>query len=235
MSNSHSDDTEADFEEPNLSTTVDTFASRIQRRIREQALERDQSRQEEKIRHARLLKAMSAIRKALQETHKIQLGERCFFELHVTDWQGWPRVDLFLRDVLAPEQAILGLVVTANDHNNQGRIIFRSLDDKPLGLLEVARPEEFQKLPLLLKRIVREFLDTSSNYVLNPPRPEEILSQQTKQIALDPGEDEKGALFEEKVTGDGFYVDDFAGGNDNLVDTLLGPPLAQPTLTKAKA
>lgn len=210
---------EDDLCEPDLAATVGNFANRIARKMREQELERDEHQREEKVRQARILKAMTSIRRALQEAHKIQLGDRCSFQLEVSDWDGWPKVELLLVDSLAPDFPVQGLVVIASDRNRKGKIVFRTLADKPLGYVDVGDQVEYQRIPFLLKRIVRDFLDSSSTYVLNPPSPDEILAEQTKALSLD--DEDEGRKLESAE----FFIDEISRHSDNVVETATEEPL----------
>ena len=197
-----------------LQSTVDNFASRMQRRIREQQQERERSEELAKARRELLLKAMTSIRRSLQDAHKINLGDRCSYELTVSDWEGWPKIELLLRDSLTPSSPIQGLAVSVAETSDSGRIVFRTIDHQHLGVFDIAT-DELQKLPLLLRRIVRDFLDTTSAYVLDPPPAEELLEQQTKMIELE-GEQ---INFSDKYSSEEFYLETLSSSADNLVET----------------
>lgn len=165
-----------------LGATADTFASRMQRRLKEQEAKVEQSRQALEARHNLMLQAMTTIRKALISTSRINLGERFSFVLDVNDWEGWPRVELNLVDGCAPDLVPHALIITANDRKNLGTVHIGTKSGESLARLQLEQPQEIEKLPLLLKKAVRHFLDIVAGYVLNPPSPQELLSEQAKSL-----------------------------------------------------
>ncbi|MDC0358011.1 hypothetical protein OAO01_04275 [Oligoflexia bacterium] len=168
-----------------MDSTVSTFSNRLQRKLKEQEVQDDVSQRDAEARHAKMLQAMNTIRKALQDTCKIRLGDRFHFHLEVDDWEGWPRVILNLVDAFAPEQADYGLTVTANDRHSLGTILISRRTGEVLGKIHLCNPSELTRLPLLLKKTVRKFLDVVAEYVLNPVDPEDLLESQTKSVESD--------------------------------------------------
>lgn len=197
-----------------LESTVDNFASRLQRRLKEKETESDHSERAKEARHGRMLKAMTTIRKALQETCKIKLGDRFSFDLEVNDWEGWPRVELNLIDSFAPERIDYGLIVSANDRNELGTVLLSLRSGEMLGKIQLADPEQFAKLPLMLKRAVRGYLDIIADYVLNPKKPEELLEVQSQRIE----DEELDAVDKELQTVD-VFSEDHVDYNENRVET----------------
>jgi hypothetical protein len=196
-----------------LGNTFSAFENRLQRKLKEQEKKEDVSEQKKKQRHTRMLQAMNTIRKALQDTCKIRLGDRFQFELDVTDWQGWPRVDLNLVDSLAPERTDYALIVSANDRSEKGNIVISMADAKVLATCHLCDIEEMKRLPLVLKKTVRDFLDLVADYVLNPPRPEDILDVQAQEIDVE--EDQVDSSLKEVNV----FSDDDLIADKNLVDT----------------
>ncbi len=196
-----------------LGATADTFASRMQRRLKEQEVKEQHSRQALDARHALMLQAMTTIRKALVSTSRINLGERFSFELDVNDWEGWPRVELNLVDGCSPEDSIHALIITANDRKNLGTVHIGTKSGESLARLHLEQPQELEKLPLLLKKAVRHFLDIVAAYVLNPPSPQELLSEQSKSLGssdfdtVDRALESQDLFREEVAKGDGNTVE----------------------------
>ncbi|MCB0310238.1 MAG: hypothetical protein KDD42_03320, partial [Bdellovibrionales bacterium] len=120
--------------------------------------------------------------------------------------EGWPRVELSLIDSHAPNRSDFGMVVSADDHKERGLIGIAMKSGELLGEIELAQPEQLKKLPVILKRSVRSFLDQVGAYVLNPPKPEDLIEVSTRPIHLDNFEeqDSKAAdsLAEEDVFAD---------------------------------
>lgn len=165
-----------------LGATAETFAGRMQRRLKEQEQKESESRKAVQARHVLMLQAMTTIRKALVSTSRIHLGERFSFDLEVNDWEGWPRVELNLIDNLAPLRIEHALIITANDRKNLGTVQISTKSGETLARLQLEQQSELEKLPLVLKKAVRHFLDLISGYILNPPSPQELLEQQAKSL-----------------------------------------------------
>lgn len=165
-----------------LGATAETFAGRMQRRLKEQELKDSETRKAVQARHVLMLQAMTTIRKALVSTSRIHLGERFSFDLEVNDWEGWPRVELNLMDALAPTRIEHALIITANDRKNLGTIQISTKSGETLARLQLEQAGEIDKLPLILKKAVRHFLDLISGYILNPPSAQELLEEQSKSL-----------------------------------------------------
>lgn len=165
-----------------IDSTVGSFASRIKRKLQEQAEHDSEALRSRETRHSLMLNAMTNIRRALQETCKIELGERFSFRLETGDWEGWPRVELRLIDALDPQALEHALIVTATDRKELGTIAIDTKGGKRLGQVHLQGPEEFPRVQVVLKRALRDFLDTVGAYILNPKAPAEVIECQTKPI-----------------------------------------------------
>ena len=172
-------------ESVSLASTVDSFANRIRRKLKESEERKDLSQKITTERHALMLKAMTAIRKALMDSARISLGERFKFDLRTTDWEGWPRVELKLVDSHAPDQETISLMVLAHDRHDMGTIQMALKSGEILGRVHLRDANEYARLPMLLKRCVRNYLDLVANYVLNPQKIEETLAHQTRALDED--------------------------------------------------
>lgn len=166
-----------------VGATVEAFADRMKRKLKEQESIADQSKKASDARHALILQALTTIRKALQETAKIDLGDRFHFELDVSDWEGWPRLDLNLIDGIAPEIVSYALTVTAHDRNETGLIQMNMKSGESVGHVALKNKEEFEKLPIVLKRAIRRFLDSVTPHILNPASPKAAAPKNTEITA----------------------------------------------------
>lgn len=171
-----------------LGSTVGNFANRIARKLREQEVLEDHSQKVTEQRQGRVLQAIATIRKVLNETRKIKLGKRFFLDLRVDDWEGWPRIELNLIDNKMPERIDYGLLVSANDRRERGTVRIALRSGQLLGHFELAEPEEMKRIPLVLKKSVRSFLDAVAEYVLNPVKPSETIEEQTKNLDAEKNE-----------------------------------------------
>ncbi len=198
-----------------VGTTVEAFADRMKRKLKEQETLADQSRKASDARHALILQSLTTIRKALQETAKITLGDRFSFELDISDWEGWPRLDLNLIDSTNPEIINHALIVTAHDRNELGLIQLNLKSGECIGRVMLKDPEEFEKLPIVLKRAIRKYLDTVTPYILNPAPEKENAEKKAAQPSATTVEDV--ATNKALQTVD-FFVDD-QDGQDNIVES----------------
>lgn len=211
-----------------VGSALGSFANRIARKLKEQEQQNDISKKEAKERHARMLSAMSTARKALAEVQKISFGERFSLQISNSDWEGWPRVQVDLIDSLAPQRVDHGLVIIATDNNSQGKIQFSLKSGKILTYVSLVEPKELERLPILLKRTVRQFLELVTAYVLDPIKPEDLIETQTKPID-DPQEAD---VIGNKLMGEDLFSDDSSHKKSVLVDTAEVEPLATIQLLK---
>lgn len=195
-----------------LGGTVDTFATRLKRRLKEQQTQDDAARRATEERHARMLQAMTLIRKALQESCKINLGSRFCFKLKVTDWEGWPKVELCLLDQLSGGACNSALVVTTHDRDQTGAVCFSNLGERPLGKVLLSDPNEMERLPKLLKKCVRDFLDLISPTVVNPQAP----AYQETKIEIDDHHENQEAS--EKLKDEDLFTEQQHSGDQNRVE-----------------
>ena len=217
-------DTQEDTTLQSVGNTVGTFAHRLQRKLKEQQVQQSESDKLRESRHALIYQAMTTIRKALAETGKIKLGDRFRFRLQVSDWEGWPKVELLLVDSVAPERVDYFLEVTANDRNDLGTILIKTNGKEVLGRLQLHDPREFKRLPVILKRAVRQYLDVIAAYVLNPKKPEELLEVQAKNLEEEAPVDRVSSALQ----GANVFAEEDNFASDNLVEEESGEdvPLA---------
>lgn len=197
-----------------LGSTVGSFSSRLQRKLKEQEALDEQAGKARETRHNLLLQAMTTIRRALQETCKIKLGERFSFNLDVSDWEGWPRVEVQLVDHQIPEWNDLGLIVTAHDRKEQAIIQISMRSGQVLGRLEVNSAEQFSRIPSALKRCVRQFLDSVGYHVLNAPKPEAV-----KSLSEDLKFDDEIDPLNERLKREDVFEEDLSHASDNTVSS----------------
>lgn len=197
-----------------LGSTVGSFTNRLQRKLKEQEILDEEVTRAREIRHSLMLQAMTTIRRALQETCKIRLGERFCFALDVSDWEGWPRVEVQLVDNQIPEWSDLGIIVTAHDRKDQGIIQISMRSGQILGRLEVNNPEQFTRIPTSLKRCVRQFLDCVGYHVLNAPKPEVI-----KSLSEDLKFDDEIDPVNEKLKKENVFEEELQQSTENLVSS----------------
>lgn len=191
----------------------------MQRRIKEQEAKQSESKKANESRRTLMLQAMTTVRKALSATARISMGDRFSFAIEVGDWEGWPRVDLNLVDSLAPERCEHALIITAYDRKGAGTIQLNLRSGEVLARLHVDDPIELEKLPLILKKTVREFLDIVAEYVLNPKSAEDLVEVQSKPInhAIFDTDEQSDPTQNELGTED-LFGQELPERNDNRVD-----------------
>lgn len=165
-----------------VGSTVGTFAQRLQRKLKAKAVEEDQVQRASETRTSIILKAMSSVRKALQEASRVQLGKRFSLRCTNDDWEGWPRVKLDLIDRVSPTTIKYGLIITSKDSNDTGYINISLASGELITKLLFSEASDLQKLPLSLKKALRDFLGIIEQYVLDPESPDESLEIQTRAI-----------------------------------------------------
>ena len=195
-----------------LSQTVGSFANRLKRKLEAQKEQLSESEKARDRRHTLMLQAMTTIKKALSETSKISLGERFSFKLSVSDFEGWPKLELSLLDSFSKDFADFGIAVTASDRKDLGLISVQNRTGAILGQLLLSEENQIQRLPFFLKRSLREFLDSVGNYVLNPKKPEELLETQTKNL-----DSTDFDHISKKLEGENLFVEHEADSETNRV------------------
>lgn len=199
-------------ENPGLSPRAGLFESRIKRKLKEKDEKAAEESKAAVVRQQQILQTMTTIRKALSETVKIKLGERFRFDLQIGDWEGWPRLQLALVDLWIPEDYPLYLRVSAHDRHGLGTIMFGMNDAEVLGAVHLADPQELPRIPLVLKKAVRIFLDSVTSYVLSPKDPSEVV----KRISLDDVTSDVDEV-SHKLKDVGVFSDDLDRRSDNVL------------------
>jgi hypothetical protein len=200
--------------------TVENFASRIRRKLKEQEVQQGESSRLATERQGRILHAMTSVRKALHKASKISLGGRFKFALDMSDWEGWPKLELRLVDTLAPDLSSIALVASASDRNELGAVVLHLRSGEVLGRVHLNDLAELAKLPLLLKKCLRQYLDTVAHQVLNPSRVEESLEVQTAPLEIAFEEETAAHLSDQDV----FVEDEINFGTDNQVEVAAEAP-----------
>jgi len=206
-----------------LGTTVGSFASRLKRKLQEQAEIGSELLKAHEERKVLMMSAMTTIRRALQDISKINLGERFQFRIEVSDWEGWPRVEVNLIDALVPENIERGMTITAYDRKDQGIINIETRTGRSLGRVFFDTPQEASRLPLVLKKALRDFLDDAGQYVLNPKSPEDLAECQAKPVETAEFDAIGDKLSREEVFSDDLYLQDQNRVSESEEAAPLGP------------
>lgn len=166
-----------------LSRTADVFTTRIQRRKKEHAEQKDAEQQESQDRHRRMLQILANIRRSLVDVARINLGERFSFKLKVDDWEGWPRLTICLEDTQDANAELPVLQVTASDRQSKGIVqIYVGTSERAVRV-SLLDPSSLTKLPSLLRQCAREYLDDIAELILAIEHaPEDHLSALDEKI-----------------------------------------------------
>jgi hypothetical protein len=169
-----------------LGNTLGSFENKLQKRLQEQATETNKTQEANTIRNKIILQGLNTIRKALNETQNIKLGDRFSLELDVNDWNGWPRLELNLVDSQIPDGYEQTLTVSIQERNETGIIEFKNKMGLIFGDLAMTSEQELTRIPIVLKKSVRAFLDQVAEYVINPLSPEEAIKTRTHFEEIQP-------------------------------------------------
>ncbi|MCB0319230.1 MAG: hypothetical protein KDD56_10785 [Bdellovibrionales bacterium] len=174
-----------------LGNTVDAFANKLQRKLSNKQELLEEIERKKQYCGQLLLQAMSAIRKALQETSKINLGARFEFLLDVEDRDGWPKLSLVLHDTEYPDEKDHVFFASAIAREENYFVLFHTGSEKNLGRVDIKEDSDLELVPRVLKNAVRTFLDTTADYVLNPKQaedkfePVDIIDQEAEEKNTD--------------------------------------------------
>jgi len=152
--------------QPDLSTTLDAFESRIQLRKSAKKVAESEADKALKARHAALLSTMMNIRRSLSQIAKLDLGDRFSLSLDADDWQGWPRLLVRLEDQLDPRSEYPYLQVVAHDRLEKAFVEFSQSNLPKLEKLSLVDKNDVQRLPAAMKRCVRSYLDLVEKIVI---------------------------------------------------------------------
>lgn len=152
--------------ESDLAATAKAFNTRIRERKKAQEQALDEAEKAAHLRHGTMIKALVRIRKSLREVIRIDLGERFSFFLQADDWQGWPRLAIRLEDKDLPEEEYPSLIVTAHDRQAKGMIEILYDQNLAPSQISLLREQDLQRLPKMLRKCVRTYLDTIADIVL---------------------------------------------------------------------
>ncbi len=202
-----------------LSSTMQAFHHRIQRKKREQEKTLSEAERLTRQRQLTLLRALVNIRKSLREVARIELGERFKLVLVADDYHGWPRLAVRVHDNVLPQGEYPFLRVTSHDRQQKGAIEIEFDPSQPTEILSMANESEVKRLPNVLKKCVRSFLDLTGDIVLEAERRVDDLKSDGSPQSANAEE-----FYQEKKTDQGpalsedLFSDDLP--NEDLLDAL---------------
>ncbi len=203
-----------------LASTARAFNTRIRERKKAQELAQGEAEKAAYQRHATMIQALVRIRKSLRDVIRIDLGERFSFQLHADDWQGWPRLSIRLHDADLPEEEYPSLTVTAHDRQAKG--VIEILYDLNLGANQISllREQDSKRLPKLLRKCVRTYLDTIADIVLEVESQGEDTSTDTFLANKDSAEfeEKKRPAEEDESLKVDLFDEDY--GEDDILEAL---------------
>jgi hypothetical protein len=203
-----------------ISKTAKAFNTRIQRKTREKKQAVGVAEKAARSRQTLLLNSMMQIRKSLREVTRIDLGERFVFSLLADDSGGWPRLTIKLSDTDFPNEEYPGFAVICHDRkaNAEIEITFHPLE-KP-ERLHLVEDNQVKRLPLILRKCVRVYLDMVADIVLEAVgKPTEAEDEQLiKQRNSDSFNETHQIAEESDSLSADLYEEDF--GRDEILETL---------------
>ncbi len=198
-----------------LNSTTEAFKARFQQQKREQDQALSAAELATKTRHQLMLQALTTIRKSLLELRRIELGDRFRLEITADEWRGWPRIIVSLGDNVIRDAEYPKFQVSANDRQEKGLIEINSgaaptSTSPPLVTVAMRDDSDLARLPIVLKRSVRNYLDTIAQTILEAERKldnqleETMLSKKTASEFEEKKKVEKqpelsGDLFEDQI------------------------------------
>lgn len=211
----------------NLNATTEAFRARFQQQKKEQDQALSEAESAARLRQKLIVQALTTIRKSLLELKRIELGERFRLEIAADEWRGWPRITVLLADNVLRTADYPKLQVTANDRQDKGLIEINSgapptATTPTIVTVSMREEADLARLPVVLKRSVRNFLDTIAQTILEA---EKRLDRELEEAAL---AQRQAADFNEKskdksapeLSGDLFEDAVFTKGPFEMIDSI---------------
>ncbi|MCC6221060.1 MAG: hypothetical protein IT291_07465 [Deltaproteobacteria bacterium] len=209
----HSDHGELDpnsiLPNTDLSATVGAFETRMQRKKKQLEQANDLAGIAAKQRQALMLETMMNIRKSLVKVSRIDLGPRFYFSMDFDDWQGWPRLIVRLNDSLLQEDDYPFFQVLAYDRNSKATIEVNPGNTAKPEKIFLDKEIDLKRMPVLLKKCVRLFLDEIENIILATEKElEELESTELKAKDLAQFHENQPEAPNNDISGDLFADDE---------------------------
>jgi hypothetical protein len=154
----------------NLAATLDAFNNRFQKKKQEKEDLVAQASQIKQLRQAVMLQAMMIIRRSLREVARVNVGDSFSLFLTMDDLNGWPRLELGLRENYAPEREYPSFNIITHDRGERGLLEFQFIRTVPVLNAEtiyLSQESDLIKVNSVLKKCVRRFLDVVEEVILN--------------------------------------------------------------------
>jgi len=190
-------------QDDSLNLQLTALSSRMQKRFEEHREAESQAEKDARSRHLILMTGLMRARKILRGVANLQIGGGVELKLVCDDLQGWPRIAILPRKIDDPDIQLSGFEVSGTDRSGISQI--EVLGGKIREQLLLPRPEDLDRIPRLMKRVVRFYLDTLAEEILSAKRKpaEEKLPEKIIEEAPSPGPALHGAdLFEEALGED---------------------------------
>jgi hypothetical protein len=209
-----------------LNSTTDAFQARFQQQKKEQDQALSVAELATRNRHKLMVQALTTIRKSLLDLRRIELGERFRLEIAADEWRGWPRIIVVLADSVLRTAEYPKFQVTANDRNEKGTIEIHSgapaTASNPSTInFSVQEETDLTRLPLVLKKSVRNYLDTIAQTILDA---EKRLDKELEETALAQKQsadfDERREKKQPELSGDLFEDVLFTKGPFEVLDAV---------------
>ncbi len=210
----------------NLNSTAEAFKARFQQQKKEQDQALSDAEAATKNRHRLMVQALTTIRRSLLELRRIELGERFRLEINADEWRGWPRISVVLADNIIRNVEYPKFVVTANDRQEKGLIEINTGAQPTATMpavinLPMRDDADLSRLPVLLKRAVRNYLDTIAQTILDA---EKKLDKELEDAALTQKNstdfDERRKDKQPELSGDLFEDHIFSKGPFEVLDSV---------------
>lgn len=146
---------------------LSALSARMQKRFEEHREAESQAEQDARSRQGILLLALMRIRKILRGVASLDIGAGVELKLSCDDLQGWPRMTVTPRKVDDADLEFSTFEVTGNDRSGVSQIDIQTNSGKIREQLLLMREEDLERVPRLMKRVVRFYLDSLAEEILS--------------------------------------------------------------------
>ena len=152
------------MEDNNISTLSKAYTSRVQKEKIKHKNEQDKIDLENSIKLQNLLDGMSIIRNAFRDLLKIDFGNHFSLDLIENDYQGWPSLNLLVKDNKNDIEDGPTFLVRASDCNAEVTIDF--IISGELKTLVIKDHSVVKQIPSYLRKSLRKYLDSVTSFVV---------------------------------------------------------------------
>ncbi len=152
------------MEDNNISTLRKAYTTRVQKEKIKHKNGQKQVDIENSIKFQYLLEGMSIIRSAFRDLLEIDFGKRFSLSLVEDDYQGWPNLNLLVKDKQNIIEDGPNFVARVSDYNEESTIEF--IFSGELKTLKIKNKSVVSQIPSYLRKNLRQYLDSVTSFVV---------------------------------------------------------------------